>query len=162
MSEPIRVLFVCTGNSARSVLSEATLNHLGGGRFVAYSAGSRPSGRVHPQALATLARRGVPIDGLRSKSWDEFTAPDGPKLDLVVTVCDSAAGEACPVLFGDFVRTHWGLPDPPATPGGEQAVAAAFEAVQRVVEHRIAQLVALPRDALRDPSVLDAIGTSSP
>lgn len=163
MTEPIRVLFVCTGNSARSALSEATLNARGAGRFVAYSAGSRPTGRIHPQALATLAAHGIPADGLRSKSWDEFSRPDAPRLDVVVTVCDSAAGESCPVLFGDFVRTHWGLPDPPAAEGGDAAVAAAFDAAQRVVEHRIAQLVAMPDAVLRGPdakAALDAIGRS--
>ncbi|HVF35535.1 MAG TPA: arsenate reductase ArsC [Candidatus Saccharimonadia bacterium] len=162
---PIRVLFVCTGNSARSVLSEATLNALGKGRFVAYSAGSQPSGRVNPRALKQIAARGWPTGGYRSKSWDEFTVESGPALDIVVTVCDSAAQETCPVYFGDFVSTHWGLPDPTAATGSEADIDAAFAQAHRIIEHRVAQLVALPIDTLSSSELrdrLDAIGRSSP
>ena len=164
-ADPIRVLFVCTGNSARSVLSEATLNHLGRGRFEAYSAGSRPTGRVNPYALRQLAASGMPTDGYRSKSWDEFSGPGAPKLDVVVTVCDSAAQEECPVFFGDFVLTHWGLPDPAAATGADAEIAAAFAQAHRVVTHRVEQLVALPDDAFASGDLrsrLDAIGESWP
>ena len=142
-SAPVRVLFLCTGNSARSILCEATLRHLGSPGFVAYSAGSQPLGRVHPQALAQLQAAGIATQGLSSKSWDAFSGPEAPALDLVVTVCDSAAQEACPVFFGDFVRVHWGLPDP-SHAGGEAAVAAAFDRVHAVITDRLAALVAVP------------------
>ena len=162
---PIRVLFVCTGNSARSVLSEATLNHLGRGRFLAYSAGSRPTGRVNPYALKQIAARGWPTAGYRSKSWDEFSGEGAPPLDIVVTVCDSAASEECPVYFGDFVSTHWGLPDPAAATGSEADVDAAFAEAHRIVTHRVEQLVALPMEGLSRAELrarLDAIGESWP
>lgn len=162
---PIRVLFVCTGNSARSVLSEATLNQLGHGRFLAYSAGSHPTGRVNPAALRRIASRGWPTGGYRSKSWDEFTGEGAPPLDIVVTVCDSAANETCPVYFGDFVSTHWGLPDPAAVSGSDAEIDAAFAEAHRVIEHRVAQLVALPVERLDRAELrarLDAIGESWP
>ena len=164
-AEPIRVLFVCTGNSARSVLSEATLNELGRGRFLAYSAGSRPTGRVNPHALKQIAARGWPTAGYRSKSWDEFSGEGAPPLDIVVTVCDSAASEECPVYFGDFVSTHWGLPDPAAAAGSEAEVDAAFAAAHRIVTHRVEQLLALPMEGLSRAELrarLDAIGESWP
>lgn len=152
---PIRVLFLCTANSARSILFAATLNALGQGRFQAYSAGSQPAGVVNPHALAELQRRGIPAGDARSKSWDEYTAPGMPAFDLVITVCDSAAAEACPVLFGDFVKAHWGLPDPAAITGDANQVETAFRRTQDVVQARLQALVALPvdtldRDALRD------------
>lgn len=164
-STPYRVLFVCTGNSARSVLAEATLNHLGRGRFLAYSAGSQPAGRVNPHALRQLARAGMPTEGYRSKSWDEFSGDGAPALDLVVTVCDSAAQEACPVFFGDFVRTHWGLPDPAAVNGTQDEIDQAFAQAHRVIRHRIERLLALPIEAMDAATLrqrLDAIGESSP
>jgi len=141
---PTRVLFLCTGNSARSILAAAMLNHLGQGRFTAYSAGSQPAGRIHPGALRELARQGIDADGLRSKSWDEFTAPDAPAIDLVVTVCDSAAAEPCPAFFGDFARIHWGLPDPAHVAGNEAVVDEAFRRTAAVIRDRLQAVVALP------------------
>ena len=162
---PIRVLFICTGNSARSVLSEGTLNHLGRGRFEAYSAGSHPSGRVNPFALRQLEASGMPATGYRSKSWDEFSGAGAPKLDIAVTVCDSAASETCPVFLGDFVRTHWGVFDPSDTKGSDAEIAAAFAEAHRIIRHRVEQLVALPDAAFESPGLratLDAIGESLP
>ena len=136
---PRNVLFLCTGNSARSILAEALLNREGGGRFRAFSAGSRPKGEVHPMALELLRDRGFPVAGLRSKSWDEFARPDAPPLDLIVTVCDNAAGEVCPAWPGHPARAHWGLADPAAVAGDGQR--AAFEEAYRLLEARIADLV---------------------
>lgn len=143
---PIQILFVCTGNSARSILAEAALNAWAGGRFRAFSAGSRPTGHVHPQALAVLERHGIATAGLDSKPWDRFTATEGPRLDIVTTVCDRAADEPCPVLFGDFVRTHWGLPDPAATAGDAQE--AAFERTFATLHTRLHALLALPLESV--------------
>ncbi len=162
---PFHVLFVCTGNSARSVLSEATLNVLGGGRFIAYSAGSQPTGRVNPFALGQLAASEMPVSGFRSKSWDEFSGPQAPPLDIVVTVCDSAAAESCPAFFGDFVLTHWGLPDPAAVTGSDAEKATAFANAHRIIRHRIEQLIALPVEMLPATELrarLAAIGKSLP
>lgn len=154
MSDRIRhVLFLCTGNSARSILAEAALRALGGGRFVAHSAGSRPTGRVHPLALACLSARGFPTDGLRSKSWDEFGAPDAPEIDVVLTVCGSARGEACPVWPGHPATAHWGVEDPAAFEGSEAERRAFFEATLDRLEARIRRLLALPLDEL-DPAAL--------
>lgn len=152
---PCRVLFICTGNSARSILSEATLNHLGKGRFEAFSAGSRPNGRVNPYAIEELKAAGIPTDGLSSKSWDRFTGEGAPPLDIVITVCDNAANETCPVLFGDFVKAHWGQPDP-------AAAEEAFRVAHALVLYRVTALLNLPvetmsRDALKQ--ALDHIGT---
>jgi protein-tyrosine-phosphatase len=157
---PCRVLFICTGNSARSILSEATLNHLGKGRFEAYSAGSQPTGRVNPYALEELKAAGIPTEGLSSKSWDRFTEEGAPPLDIVITVCDNAANEACPVLFGDFIKSHWGLPDPAAAEG-RGASLEAFRRAHTLILHRLTALVALPvetmdREALKQ--ALDHIG----
>jgi arsenate reductase len=148
---PCRVLFICTGNSARSILSEATLNQLGKGRFEAYSAGSRPTGRVNPHALSQLVSAGIPTHNLSSKSWDCFVDGNAPPLDIVITVCDSAASEPCPVLFGDFVRAHWGLPDPAAVTGDPAAIATAFRRAHALITRRIAALLNLPvEDMSRD------------
>lgn len=143
-----RVLFLCTHNSARSILAEATLNHMAGDRFRAFSAGSLPAGRVNPAAAAQLEREGISTAGLRSKAWDEFEGPGAPALDLVVTVCDNAAQEPCPVFLGDFARAHWGLPDPAAVRGSDQAVASAFARTHALIRQRLRALVALPVERL--------------
>jgi len=137
-------LFLCTGNSARSVLSEAILNHKGTGRFRAYSAGSHPTGRVNPYALDLLNRMGLPTDGLRSKSWDEFAAPGAPQIDFIFTVCDNAAGEVCPIWPGRPMTAHWGIPDPAAVEGSDLDKTNAFRDAYRVLERRIDLLTALP------------------
>jgi len=142
------VLFLCTGNSARSILAEALLNRLGRGRFVAYSAGSHPNGRVNPYALDLLTRLGFDTAGLRSKAWDEFAAPGAPTLDFVFTVCDNAAGEACPVWPGQPMTAHWGLPDPAAVEGTEIEKANAFRETFRALERRISLLTELPISSL--------------
>lgn len=140
---PCRVLFICTGNSARSILSEATLNHLGKDRFEAFSAGSQPTGRVNPYAIKELKALDMPTEGLSSKSWDRFTEERAPPLDIVITVCDNAASETCPVLFGDFVKSHWGLPDPAAA-HGEGALIEAFRQAHTLIIYRITALLNLP------------------
>lgn len=158
------VLFLCTGNSARSVLAEATLRAWGGDRFIAFSAGSQPTGQVNPFALAQLQAEGMPIDGLQSKSWDVFV--DATPMDLVITVCDSAAAEACPVVFGDFIRSHWGLPDPAAAAGSDADKAAAFALAHAIVKVRLRALLALPEALWSDrPALqhaLDRIGQLLP
>lgn len=159
--KPCRVLFICTGNSARSILSEATLNHLGDVRFEAFSAGSQPTGCVNPYALDALAAAGVPCSNLSSKSWGEFAGAGSPPLDIVVTVCDSAASEPCPVLFGDFVRTHWGLADPAAAAGSPAAIAKAFGDAHALITRRIEALLQLPVETMGRPELkaaLDGIG----
>jgi protein-tyrosine-phosphatase len=142
------VLFLCTGNSARSILAEVLLNHWGKGRFRAYSAGSFPKGAVHPMALDLLRTLDLSIAGLRSKSWDEFAAPGAPHLDFIFTVCDQAAGETCPVWPGKPMTAHWGLPDPAAATGSESARRQAFREALRVLENRIKLFISLPVDAL--------------
>lgn len=138
------VLFLCTGNSARSILAEAILNDRGGGRFKAFSAGSHPKGTVNPHALALLERMGIPTDGLRSKPWDEFAQPGAPKLDFVFTVCDDAAGEVCPVWPGQPVTAHWGQADPAAVEGTELDRTNAFRDAFRMLERRILLFSNLP------------------
>lgn len=142
------VLFLCTGNSARSILAEAILNRLGEGRFRAHSAGSFPKGAVHPLALDLLQRENHPTAALRSKSWDEFAAPGAPPLDFVFTVCDQAAGEACPVWPGQPVTAHWGLPDPAAVEGTAAEQRLAFADTYRRLERRIGAFVNLPLASL--------------
>ncbi|MBQ0957921.1 arsenate reductase ArsC [Ideonella sp. 4Y11] len=141
---PYQVLFICTGNSARSIMAEALLAHLGGGRFVAHSAGSHPTGQVHPLALATLAELGVPQQGLRSKSWDEFAGPQAPVLDFTFTVCDRAAGETCPLWPGQPMTAHWGVEDPAAPDDDAQRQRRRFLEVALVLKRRIELLLALP------------------
>ena len=137
-------LFLCTGNSARSILGEALLNHWGKGRFRAYSAGSFPKGAVHPMALELLRSVKLPIEGLRSKSWNEFARGDAPIMDFVITVCDNAANEVCPIWPGQPITAHWGVPDPAAIEGSEIERMAAFRDTYRRLDARIKLLVALP------------------
>jgi len=148
MAERIRVLFLCTGNSARSILAEAILNRLGAGRFRAYSAGSHPKGRVHPLALELLRERGYDTAGLRSKSWDEFAEPGAPALDFVFTVCDDAAGEVCPLWPGQPVTAHWGVEDPAAFAGPEAQQRQLFRRVYVELERRIDLFTNLPLESL--------------
>ena len=135
------VLFLCTGNSCRSVLAECILNRLGGGRFRGFSAGSHPAGAVHPRALALLARCGHPTGGLRSKDWGEFAAEGAPVMDIVITVCDNAAGEICPVWPGRPASAHWGFPDPAAFRGGEAETEAFFAEVYARIEEQISRFL---------------------
>lgn len=144
------VLILCTGNSARSILGEAVINRLGAGRVIAYSAGSQPKGQPHPLALETLAEAGWPADGYRSKSWDEFVGDHAPGLDLVITVCDSAANETCPYFPGRAVKVHWSLPDPPAA-ADEATRRARFRAVFEALQARVIALLALPEAAWDAP-----------
>lgn len=138
------VLFLCTGNSARSILGEALLNHLGGGRLRGFSAGSHPKGEVHPMALAVLAEAGIPIEGLRSKSWDEFAGPGAAPMNFVFTVCDNAAGETCPIWPGRPMTAHWGIEDPAAAIGPEFRRRAAFEEAYRFMRNRVEAFINLP------------------
>jgi len=157
-----QVLFVCTGNSARSVLAEGLMNHLGRGRFSAQSAGSHPTGVVNPFALATLKALGVSGDGFRSKSWDEFAGPGAPQLDFVFTVCDSAAGETCPYWPGQPMTAHWGLPDPAAVQGSDEEKLRAFMATAVTLKRRIELMLALPIQSLDSLAIhheLKDIGT---
>lgn len=142
------VLFLCTGNSARSIIAESVLRKDGGGKFDAFSAGSRPAGKVNPLAIETLAGHHYPVEGLRSKSWDEFAAPEAPRLDFVFTVCDNAAGEACPVWPGQPVTAHWGVEDPAAVEGTEADKRLAFATTLRYMKLRVAAFAALPVESL--------------
>ena len=157
------VLFICTGNSARSIMAEAVLNRAGQGRFRAYSAGSQPKGHVHPYALDLLRRLHFDLSAARSKSWKEFTGPDAPKLDFAFTLCDDAAAETCPVWPGQPMTAHWGLPDPAAATGNEPEVRLAFADAMRMLTNRINIFVSLPMrslDLLSLQKQLDAIGKS--
>jgi arsenate reductase len=159
--DPYHVLFLCTGNSARSILAEAVLDRMGEGRFIAHSAGSFPKGAVHPAALALLDGLSFDTAGLRSKSWDEFATPGAPPLDFIFTVCDNAAGEVCPIWPGHPVTAHWGIEDPAAVEGEGQR--AAFETALRHLRNRIGLFVSLPiqgLDKMRLKQQLDAIGQS--
>ena len=160
---PLNVLVLCTGNSCRSVLGEALINHLGAGRFHAVSAGSRPLGRVNVDALATLARHGLPTEGYRSKSMEEFD--NAADIDIIISVCDSAAGEACPAYFGKTVRGHWGLADAAHVVGSPEEVEAAFEATYSTLEKRIHKLLALPVESMSKQNLAEAlnkIGAETP
>ena len=157
------VLFLCTGNSARSILAEVQLNKLGRGRFRGYSAGSFPNGKVNPFAIEFLANNGFPTDGLRSKSWDEFAVPGAPVMDYVLTVCDQAAGEQCPFWPGQPVSAHWGVPDPAAVEGSDDHKRLAFRDAASVLRKRIELFTALPTaslDRMSLKSQLDRIGKS--
>jgi len=156
-----KVLFLCTGNSARSIIAECLMNREGVGRFEGFSAGSHPAGTVHPYALALLQNTNHPVAGLRSKSWDEFAVENAPELDFVFTVCDDAAGEVCPVWPGQPMTAHWGLPDPAAVEGTEAEKRAAFADTYRMLHNRISILANLRLEALDKLSLqkrLDAIG----
>ncbi len=142
------VLILCTGNSARSILGEVLLNTLGKGKFRAYSAGSKPAGRVNPGAIELLQEKGISTEGLRSKSWDEFAVPGAPEIDFIVTVCDNAAGEVCPVWPGKPATVHWGIPDPAAVGGSEEEKRAAFRRAYEQLGRRIRAMLALPTDSL--------------
>lgn len=162
---PYNVLFLCTGNSARSIFGEALINSMGKGRFRGFSAGSHPAGRVHPQALALLEKMQIPTAGLRSKSWEEFARADAPPMHFVFTVCDSAAAETCPVWPGQPMTAHWGVPDPAAVNGDEQARTKAFRAAFMALRNRISLFMNLPiasLDRLRLQQELDAIGGGDP
>ena len=137
MQRVFNVLFLCTGNSARSIMAESLINHWGRGKFHGFSAGSFPKGQVHPLALKLLQSLGMPVDGLRSKSWDEFATPDAPVMDFVFTVCDQAAGEVCPIWPGQPITAHWGAPDPAAVAGSDTEKMQAFRRVFRELENRI-------------------------
>ncbi|MDH5265983.1 MAG: arsenate reductase ArsC [Betaproteobacteria bacterium] len=144
MNRPLHVLFLCTGNSARSILAESILNAVDPARFRAFSAGSHPAGRVNPFALELLAGSGYPTDGLRSKNWEEFAAPGAPPLDFIVTVCDNAAGEACPVWPGRPTSAHWGVADPAAVEGPDEAKRRAFLEAFAILKRRIELFASLP------------------
>lgn len=165
MSTPTyNVLFICTGNSARSILAEGLMKQLGKGQFSAYSAGSHPNGSVNPFALSTLKALHIPNDGYRSKSWDEFAQKDAPALDFVFTVCDNAAGEVCPVWPGQSMTAHWGVPDPAAVEGSDEEKARAFMDTAIVLKRRIELMLALPIETLARLSLqkeLDTIGKTS-
>jgi arsenate reductase len=159
------VLFLCTGNSARSILAESILNRLGAGRFKAFSAGSQPKGQVHPYVIDLLAKLNYPTAGLRSKSWDEFAAPGAPALDFVFTVCDNAANEVCPIWPGQPMTAHWGLPDPVAVEGTEVERRLAFAEAYRMLNNRIGIFASLPLKSLDKLSLqrrLDEIGRKLP
>jgi arsenate reductase len=148
MDQPFNVLFLCTGNSARSIMAEAILNKAGAGKFRAYSAGSRPKGRVHPETLKLLQGLGCDTSGCRSKSWSEFANPAAPVLDFVFTVCDNAAGEACPLWPGQPMTAHWGIPDPAEAKGTAAEVALAFKDAYRMLHRRIGVFTSLPLRSL--------------
>ena len=148
MSRVFNVLFLCTGNSARSILAEALINHWGKGRFRGFSAGSFPKGAVHPQALELLRGFDLPSQGFRSKSWDEFAEPGAPAMDFVITVCDQAAGETCPVWPGKPVIAHWGIPDPAAVRGSQEEQQHAFKEAFAALERRVKHFVDLPIEKL--------------
>lgn len=154
---PLNVLFLCTHNSARSILAEATLNHIGQGRFKAWSAGSSPreNQQPHPLGLQVLRAAGIATDGLYSKSWDEFARPGAPAMDLIITVCDNAAGEVCPIWPGHPATAHWGYPDPSATTGAEAHQLEAFRQTLNAIHHRLELLVNLP------PASLDKLALQS-
>lgn len=165
MNQTYNVLFLCTGNSARSILAEAILRHEGERRFNAYSAGSQPKGEVHPFALNLLAGLSLDVGFARSKSWDEFAVPDAPRMDFVFTVCDSAADEACPVWPGQPMTAHWGIPDPAAAEGSDAERHLAFAEAYRQLSNRISAFLSLPLSSIDRMSLqtrLREIGTTRP
>ena len=154
---PLNVLFLCTGNSARSIMAEAILNAEGAPRFRAYSAGSHPSGIVRPEALRQIEIAGIPAEGLRSKSWDEFAEPDAPRMDFVFTVCDSAANETCPLWSGHPITAHWGVPDPAVVIGPPAEIERAFRNAFTTLERRIRLFLALPIASLQHMALHEAV-----
>jgi arsenate reductase len=163
MASHYNVLFLCTGNSARSIMAEAILNHKGKGRFAAYSAGSHPSGQPRREALRQIESAGMPVAGLRSKSWDEFAAPGAPHLDFVFTVCDNAAKEQCPYWPGQPMTAHWGIPDPAAVKGTPEEIARAFRDAYVFLDRRIGLFLSLPLSTLDQLAIkheIDSIGRS--
>ncbi|HTW80000.1 MAG TPA: arsenate reductase ArsC [Terracidiphilus sp.] len=163
MADHYNVLFLCTGNSARSIMAEAILNRKGKGRFTAYSAGSHPSGQPRPEALEQIESAGLSSNGLRSKSWNEFAAPDAPKLDFVFTVCDNAAKEQCPYWPGQPMTAHWGIADPAAVKGAPEEIARAFRNAFTVLDRRIGLFLSLPLSTLDELAIkrgIDEIGRS--
>jgi arsenate reductase len=148
MPKPYNVLILCTGNSARSIIGEALFNTMGAGRFKAYSAGSHPTGRVNPFAIEQVRALRYPVENLRSKSWDEFAAPGAPQLDFVITVCDNAAGETCPLWLGQPITAHWGFPDPAAVKGTDDERRAAFAQTLRQMRNRVQLFISLPLETL--------------
>ena len=155
------VLFLCTGNSARSIMAEAILRHKGRGAFTAYSAGSHPSGTVRPEALQQIEAAGLSTEELRSKSWDEFAAPDAPPINFIFTVCDNAANEVCPIWPGHPMTAHWGIPDPAAVQGTPDEIARAFRDAFSILDRRIGLFLALPLSTLESLAIqreLDSIG----
>jgi len=156
MKTPINILFLCTGNSARSILSEVVLNTDGAGKFRAYSAGSKPAGAVNALALSVLEKAGYPTENLRSKNWDEFAGQDAVKIDIIITVCDNAASEVCPVWPGHPLAVHWGLPDPAAVEGPDSKKEEAFEQALHTIRKRLGALVALDTETL-DGAALKAV-----
>jgi arsenate reductase (thioredoxin) len=157
MSKPFNILVLCTGNSARSIMSEALINVLGQGRFVAYSAGSQPMGRINPFAAEQALSIGYSLDAMRSKSWDEFVAPHAPVMDLVITVCDSAASETCPVWLGSPIQVHWGFADPSHVDGDDDIKRQAFAHTFALIRQKIEQLVALPIAQLSPSELVTAL-----
>jgi len=157
MSKHYNVLFLCTGNSARSILAEALLNQKGKGNFTAYSAGSHPSGAPRPEALVLLQSAGISIEGLRSKSWDEFAAPGAPHMDFVFTVCDNAAKEACPYWPGQPMAAHWGIPDPAAVKGTPEEITRAFRDAFVVLDRRIGLFLSLPLATFQQLAIQEEI-----
>jgi arsenate reductase len=158
---PYNVLFLCTGNSARSIMAEAILKHRGKGAFTAYSAGSHPSGTVRSEALQQIEASGLSTEGLRSKSWDEFSASDAPHIDFIFTVCDNAANEVCPIWPGHPMTAHWGIPDPAAVQGTPEEKARAFCDAFIVLDRRISLFLSLPLSTLESLAIqreLDSIG----
>ncbi|MGA2754359.1 MAG: arsenate reductase ArsC [Terracidiphilus sp.] len=163
MPSHYNVLFLCTGNSARSLMAEAILNHKGKGAFTAYSAGSHPAGKPRPEAIKQIASAGISTAGLRSKSWDEFAAPGAPKMDFVFTVCDNAAKEICPYWPGQPMTAHWGIPDPAAVEGTPDEIARAFRDAFVILDRRVGLFLSLPLASLQQLAIqkeIDEIGCS--
>jgi arsenate reductase len=163
MADHYNVLFLCTGNSARSIMAEGILNHRGKGKFQAFSAGSHPKGSPRPEALKQLETAGISIEGMRSKSWDEFSAPGAPELDFIITVCDNAAKEQCPYWPGHPITAHWGVPDPAEVVGTPEEIGRAFRDAFAVLDRRIGLFTSLPLATLKELTVkqkIEEIGRS--